>query len=272
MLALGKINTLRINRFVDFGAYVQSGDSPEILMPGKYLPEDCEVDDEVEAFVYKDSEDRWVATTEKPLAYADEFAVLEVKALSNAGVFLEWGITKDLLMPFREQRERSIVGDQVLVYVTIDPKSERLVATEKLHSFFGKATEDLQGQDVEVLPYQQTELGWKVLVNQRYSGMIFHGEIVEPIKRLEPKKGWVKQVRDDGKLDVVLKRKSQDDLQERILAALSKNDGFLPLHDKTDSEVIRKKLHMSKKQFKEAIGRMFKAKVISISKEGITKL
>lgn len=206
MIQLGKYQTLEVVRMVDFGAYLRADDDEkEILLPTRYLPEDSKPGDRLEVFVYNDSEDRLIATTEKPYATVGQFAFLSVSAVNDIGAFLDWGLPKDLLVPFGEQRVRMRRGGIYLVYIYVDDASKRIVASAKIDHFLGNVVPEYKpGQKVSALIYEHTEIGYKAIVDNLHRGIIYSNEIFRPIELEENVTAYVKQVREDGKIDLTL--------------------------------------------------------------------
>ncbi len=273
MEELGLISELPINRFTDFGAYLGMRSGEEVLMPQKYLEGNEKEGDLVEVFVYTDSEDRPVAVTEFPKVILDEFGVLEVKGRASFGAFLDWGLPKDLFIPNSEMAKDLSEGDMVLVRVCIDHKTNRLIGVSKINHFLSKAPEEFStGLPVSGLVYDKTDLGYKVLVEDQFEGLLFSNEVFEPLKIGDRRTVYIKQRREDGKLDLQLLeagRAKYENGAEKILSILEK-EGSLPLHDKSAPEEIKARLGMSKKHFKQSIGQLYKARKILILPDGIT--
>jgi hypothetical protein len=272
MIEIGKYQTMVIRRFVDFGAYLSiPAEDEEVLIPGRYLPDDAHVGDELKVFVYNDSEDRPIATTEHPYATVGEFAYLEVTQVNDVGAFLDFGIPKDLLVPFSEQRIRMRRGGIYLVYVYLDKVTNRIVASSKIDKFLGNVYPDYKpGQRVSALVIDHSEIGYKVIVDNLHKGMIYSNEIFQPIEVEETITAYVKQVRDDGKIDLTLNDKAvrrQGILAERILEYLASSDAT-PIGDKTAPEVIEMIFSCSKKDFKKAVGHLYKERRITIGQDG----
>lgn len=205
MVEIGRFNTLTVVKIVDFGVYLDGGERGEILMPKEYVPANCFPDDEVKAFVYFDSEDRIVATTEHPHVMVGEFAFLKVVALSPVGAFLDWGLRKDLLVPFREQRDPMIEGKSYLVYAYLDKASDRIVASTKIDKYLDQVFPEYEPhEEVEVLIARKSDLGYNVIVNNMHWGLIYNNEIFQPLKIGQKMKGYIKEVREDEKIDVTL--------------------------------------------------------------------
>jgi len=271
-MEIGKYHTLEVGKEVDFGVYLNS-EVGEILLPIKYIPEGLEVGNDIEVFIYRDSEDRIIATTLRPYAELNEFAALEVKDVTDHGAFMEWGLEKDLFVPNREQNSRFIQGNKYVVRVCLDHQTDRLIGTAKLGPFFSAEVEQLEeGQEVDLLIYRKTEVGFMAVINKQFNGLIYNNEIFEPIFIGDEKKGFVKKIREDGKIDLTLNKtgtEAIDDNSQTVLSKLQENDGYLPYHDKSDPEDIKQAFNLSKKAFKKAIGSLYKSKKIIIESEGI---
>lgn len=280
MLKVGQYNTLRVVKEVEFGIYLDGGDAGEILLPAKYIPQGTNVDDEIEVFVYHDSEDRLIATTEEPYIMVGEFAFLETKMTSRVGAFLDWGITaKDLLVPFVEQRATMREGGVYLVYAYLDEMTGRIVASSKVDKFLDNTPPAYSiNQEVEILVVQETELGYKVIVDNKHWGMLYHNEIFSDIELGDFLTGYVKKIREDEKIDISLQPIGykqvieEGGLTDKILEMLESQNGFLPYGDKTDADTIAKVFGCSKKNFKKAIGALYKSSKIDISTNGIKLL
>lgn len=272
MLQLGQFNTLKIARKVDFGVFLSSGDD-EVLLPKKYLTPEMEIDSDVEVFIYKDSEDRTIATTQKPLAVVGEFAYLKVKEVNTFGAFMDWGLEKDLLVPFREQDKLLEAGKSYVVYVYVDTLTKRIAASAKINRYAKNEEIALtENEEVDLLIFKKTDLGYGAIINNLYQGLIYKNEVFTDLQLGDKKKGWIKTIREDGKIDLRLQKvgfELSDEAQEIIMQKLKEKNGFLALHDGSDPQLISKELNMSKKTFKKAIGGLFKFKLIVIEAEGI---
>ncbi|MEX2594252.1 MAG: S1-like domain-containing RNA-binding protein [Anditalea sp.] len=272
MKELGKITSLLINRFTPNGAYLALQESGEILLPQSYLKGNESEGDEIEVFVYTDSEDRPVAVTDTPKALVDEFAVMEVKELAKFGAFMDWGLQKDLFVPKSEMPREMEVGEKHLIRVCVDHQTDRLIGVAKYEDFLLNDTRGFEeGQEVEVLIFDKTNLGYKVLIESSFEGIIYQNETFEDIQIGDRKRAFIKKKRDDGKLDLQLTplgRQKYEEGAEKILASL-KDKKFLPLHDKSSPEEIKQLLGMSKKHFKQSIGQLYKLKRIKLLKNGI---
>jgi predicted RNA-binding protein (virulence factor B family) len=273
MILPGRYNTLRVVKFVDFGVYLDGAEMGEILLPARYVPEECEVDQELEVFIYMDSEDRIIATTEKPYAQVGEFAMLRVNAVNNVGAFLEWGLMKELLVPFREQKMNMVAGRSYLVYVYLDPDSQRIAASAKLEKFLDNVLPEYQtGDEVSLIVESESELGYNAIINHLHRGILYHDELPGPLQKGQQLKAYIKKVREDKKIDLSLYRPGYaqvDGVSQAILDKLKQSGGFLPLTDKSDAAVIFDKFAISKKVFKKAVGFLFKQRLISLEEKGI---
>jgi predicted RNA-binding protein (virulence factor B family) len=268
-----KFNRLHITKIVEFGVYLHGDDLGEILLPMKWVPDNCKPDDEVEVFVYYDSSDRLIATTMKPYAVVGDFAFLKVNAVNNVGAFLDWGLEKDLLLPYREQKYKVEEDNWHVVYVFSDDKG-RIAASTVLEKYIDTDTSELTiGQEVDLLLYAASDLGFKAIINNRYEGVIYANEVFQQLKRGQKLRGYIKYVRDDGKVDLTLYKSGYldkiDELSEKVLSELATAGGFLPLNDKSTPEEIYLTLGMSKKNFKQSIGKLFKLRSITIDDLGI---
>ena len=273
-MIVGKYNTLPVVKEVEFGLYLDGGEKGEILLPRRYMPEAFEIGEELEVFVYLDSEHRPVATTQKPFATVGEFACLKVAWVNNYGAFLDWGLMKDLFVPFREQKIRMAEGDLCLVYVYWDELSQRIVASAKLDKFISTDVPDYQlNEEVDLLIVRQTDLGYKAIINNRHWGMLYHNQLYQPLQKGDRIKGYIKEVRPDGKIDLLpdpAGYEKIDPLARHILEVLDENEGYLPLSDKSPADDIAHYFGCSKKSYKKAIGALFKERKIQIMPDGIS--
>jgi predicted RNA-binding protein (virulence factor B family) len=275
MASIGKVNSLPMIRRTDCGVVFDGGDLGEILMPKRYISEDWNEGDRIELFLMLDSEDRLTAVTDMPIACVDEFALLKVVAVTDIGAFLDWGLPKDLLVPFREQNERLREGQSVLVRIYLDEVSERIAASCKLDRFLDRtSTAYAPGEKVKLIIDEDTDLGYKAIINDRHWGMLYHNEVFQPLTQGQKIDGYIKQVRPDGKVDLSLQEMSSNrfgDLADEIVKQLEANDGFLPITDKSAPEEIYKQFHVSKKAYKRAIGALYKDRRVTFENGG-TKL
>lgn len=272
MINIGKYNTLEVIKEVDFGIYIGDGEV-EILMPTKWVPDDTRVGDMIEAFIFCDSDDRLIATTVEPYATAETFAYLNAKQVNQTGAFLDWGMDKDLLVPFREQANKMEAGKSYVVFVYLDEESDRMVASSKLNRFIEQDEIELEVDDiVELLIYAETDLGFNAIVNDLYRGLIFKNEIYEDISVGDRMKGFIKNIREDNKIDLSLQKRGfelVDDVKWRLLNIIKKNNGFIALNDKSSPEEIKNQLQISKKAFKKAIGALYKERLVKITDKGV---
>lgn len=274
MVKIGDYNKMQVVKTLSFGIYMDMGDGVEILMPTRYVPEGTDVGDEINCFVYLDSEDRLLATTETPYAKVGEFALLKVNSTNQIGAFLDWGVSKELLVPFKEQRVTMEAGRSYLIYIYVDQISERIAGSAKLAKFLDHTPANYNpGEEVDLIIMKQTDLGYKVIINGKHSGMVYHNQIFKPVKVGDKLKGYIKEVREDEKIDVVLQPQGYEkvvgSLENTILELLAENDGFLPYTDKTDPDTIMYEFHCSKKYFKKALGSLYKQHRILLLENGI---
>lgn len=275
MIQLGRYNRLRAVRQTDNGIYLTDREGTrEVLLPNKFIPEaGLEEGQYLRVFIFKDSEDRITATTTEPKIMLNEFACLQVREVNDIGAFLDWGLEKDLLVPFKEQPGRMSVGGWYMVYLFLDEKTERLVASGRYQKFLEKEAIDLkQGQAVDVIIDSPSDLGINVIVNHRYRGLVYENELFEQVERGDERKGFVKAIRPDGKLDITLQRPGYAKVEttaDKLLAKLKANNGFLPFGDKSSPEDIARVFEMSKKTFKMTLGKLFKERKVRIEEDGI---
>jgi uncharacterized protein len=273
MAILGKVNPLKVVKVVDFGVYLDGGSDGEILLPKRYVPEVCEIGDTIPVFIYNDSEDRLIATTETPLVMVGEFAALEVVEVNEVGAFLDWGLMKNLMVPFREQKLKMEEGRRYPVFVFVDFDSKRITASAKIEKFVDESKPELEvGQEVDLLIYKKTDMGWKAVINQQYTGVLYDNEIFQEIHTGESLKGFIKQIRPDDKIDLILNKpgfEKIDDFALKLHALLKEADGFLPFTDKTPADDIYEEFGISKKTFKKAVGDLYKKRQILLEPDGI---
>ncbi len=274
IIELGTINQLQINRVTEPGLYLVPQNEEEcVLLPNAYITSSMQVGDIIEVFIYTDSEDRLVATTLMPYALKDEFGFLEVVDTSKFGAFVNWGLPKDLLVPKNKQKTPFVIGEKRLIRVIEDENTKRLIGVEKITSFLQKETQHFkQNDEVDILLFAKTPMGFKVIVNNNYEGMIFHNEIFEKVKVGDKKKAFIKLVREDGKLDISLQKigaKGDDEALNKVLSLLEKNSGFLPYTSKSDADVITKIFGLSKKNFKAVLTKLISQDKIENVQNGI---
>lgn len=274
MIRIGRHNTLKVTKRVPFGIYLDGGNKwGEILLPTKVVPKNIDVNDTVDVFIYFDSEDKIIATTLSPYAQVGACAFLKVIDVNRVGAFLDWGLDKDLLVPKPEQYRPMEKDKSYIVYVKQDHEG-RIIASSKLDYYLDKTPAPFnQGDEVTLLIAETTELGKKVIINNTHWGLIYSGDIFQTLNYGEKTKGYIKTIRDDGKIDVTLRKMGQDhvrELAQRILTELHNTGGYLPLHDKSPSVDIHQAFGESKKNFKNAIGYLYKRKEITIESNGIS--
>jgi uncharacterized protein len=273
-MEIGKYAVMEVKRFVDFGLYLETEDGQtEVLLPRKYVPDGTKAGDFLDVFIYKDSEDRPVATTLKPYATVGEVAWLKATSVDNIGAFLDWGLAKDILVPFREQKMKMEEGRYYLVYIYVDEVSGRVAASAKLEKFIKNDELDVQpGEEVNLIVGDESPVGIEVIINNKHWGMLYKNEVFRQLHKGHKLNGFIKKIREDNKIDVSLQKQGYDEVEdasEKIKNALSANDGFLPLTDKSNPEEIAAKLQMSKKVFKKAIGALYKQREIALEENGI---
>jgi len=272
---LGVYNELRLDRFTSPGAYLEDEEGNDVLLPTKYVDPSFQIDDMIKVFLYKDSEGRIIATTLTPKILVNQFAFLKIAEVNQYGAFAEWGVEKHLLIPYREQPKPLEEGKHYFIYMYIDEATERLVGTSRIGMYMETVENDeLQADDeVDLMVWEFTELGLKVLVNNRFQGLIFKNELHRRVRMGETLRGFVKTVRPDGKLDIVLERAGYDKIDthaQKLLTMLENNGGFLDLTDKSDPEEIQYRTGWSKKVFKQVVGNLYKQRLISLHENGIT--
>lgn len=272
MIEIGRTYGLQAIKKTEFGFYLDAENLGEILLPTRHAPDSLGVDDIVDVFLYLDSEDRPVATTQAPKAEVGEFAYLEVKDNTPVGAFLDWGLDKDVLVPFAEQHRPMTVGHSYIVFLYLDTK-DRIAATSKIEQIVREdADHDFRAQqEVDLIIANSTELGFKAIVDNSHWGLLYKDEVDQRLSFGQSLDGYIKYVRPDGRIDLSLKSnwEIRDSYTQAIHDYLESNDGFAPLHDKSHPAEIQDALKMSKKQFKKAIGGLYKKQLITIEKDGI---
>ena len=270
---VGKYHDLEVVKRVDFGLYLDA-DGEEILLPTKYVPSNANIGERLRVFVYRDSEDRLIATTLQPAATIGEFAALRVVATSSYGVFLDWGLEKDLFLPFSEQHQRLVVGRTYLVRIMLDHATDRVMASARLEQFLDDNPADAlqEDQEVNLVVWEYTEIGIKAVIENRYQGLLYRNEVFTDLHPGDQLSGFIKKVRDDGKVDVTLRKKGYEEVQDAQTLVFNKllaNGGQLPLTDNSAPEEISKWLGMSKKTFKRAVGGLYKAGKVRLAADAI---
>ncbi|MBF0545052.1 MAG: GntR family transcriptional regulator [Candidatus Riflebacteria bacterium] len=273
MAKLGFFNTLEVVKSLDFGVYLDGEELGEILLPRKQVPENCQIGDFLEVFLYHDTERRLIATIFRPHAALEEVGYLKVSIVNEIGAFLEWGIPKDLFVPFHEQRQEMIKGSSYLVYVYFDEISQRIVGSSKLNKFLKKNKLDLGiGQEVDLIIADRTDAGYKAIVNKKAWGFIYQSDLFKKIFEGQQIKGYIKSVREDGKFDLLLEKpgyEKVEDIANRIFMTLQKHGGFMTVNDDSPAGEIKLLFGISKKTFKKAIGLLFRQRRINFIKSGI---
>ncbi|AXT54990.1 MULTISPECIES: S1-like domain-containing RNA-binding protein [unclassified Aquimarina] len=273
MLKLGEYNTLEFVRERDQGVYLSDDEGNEVLLPNKYVPNQFMIRDEIKVFLYLDHEERIVATTLEPYATVKSFAYLKCTTVSDIGAFMDWGLEKELFIPFREQASKMRIGSWYLVYVYLDEETNRLVGSSKTNAFLDNSLVLLSSYDeVDLIASHPSPYGWNMIVNQKHLGLVYEDEIFQKVTPGDQLKGFVKKVRPDGKIDLTLQRHGYRSIEpnaQQILDELKSSGGFIDLNDKSDPNDIKDVFQLSKKSFKKAIGSLYKAKKIVIEKDGI---
>ena len=273
MIEIGQSHELIAVKQVDFGVYLDAENLGEVLLPKRHVPDDLNFGDKIEVFIYLDSEDRPIATTEKPKAKVGQFAYLKVLDTTSVGAFLDWGLPKDILVPFAEQHRLMEVGHSYIVYLYIDDKDGRIVASSKIDKFLDdERPHDFKPQQrVDLIIANTTELGYKAIIDHSHWGVLYENEVFQRLSFGQYKKGFIKRIRDDNKIDLTLQggQETRDKYAKIILIYLQKQNGFAPVHDKSNPELISRLFGMSKASFKKAIGSLYKQRIITIDKDGI---
>ena len=272
-IELGKFNQLEVVKEVDFGVYLDGGEEGEILLPTRYVPEDCKIGDILNVFLYLDMDERLIATTLTPFVQVGQFACLEVSWVNQYGAFLNWGLMKDLFVPFREQKMKMQVGRKYVVHAHLDEESYRIVASAKVERYLSKdKPEYTAGEEVNILIWQKTDLGFKAIIDNKYSGLLYENEIFSSIETGMELKAFVKQVREDGKVDLILQKpgfEKVDDFAKTLLDYIKEQGGRIHLNDKSPAEDIYDTFGVSKKTFKKGVGDLYKKRLIALHEDGI---
>lgn len=273
MIEIGQSHELIAVKQVDFGVYLDAENLGEVLLPKRHVPDDLNYGDKIEVFIYLDSEDRPIATTEKPKAKVGQFAYLKVVDTNSVGAFLDWGLPKDMLVPFAEQHRPMEVGHSYIVFLYVDEKDGRIVASSKIDKFLDdERPHDFKPQQrVDLIIANTTELGYKAIIDHSHWGVLYEDDVFQRLSFGQYKKGFIKHVRADGKIDLTLQggQETRDKYAKIILIYLQKQNGFAPVHDKSNPELISRLFGMSKGAFKKAIGGLYKQRIITIHKDGI---
>lgn len=273
MIHLGEYNTLEILRNTSVGLFLGDNEGNDVLLPIKYMPEVHEIGDKLEVFCYLDYDERPIATNLVPSISVNEFQLLKVVDVNEFGAFLDWGLEKHLLVPFREQRNKMIEGQWYVVFCYLDKKSNRLVASNKLDKFLSNDELNVKVREkVDLIITRQTDLGWEVIINNIHKGLVYNNEVFKKIAIGDVMAGVIKDIRKDNKIDVSLQPLGEKILEpaaNKIYQILMEKGGFLPLHDKSDPELIKSNLQMSKKTFKKGVGTLYRERKIEIKSDGI---
>lgn len=273
MIEIGKYNELAIIRLIEHGLILCDDEEKEVLLPQAYVTNDMTAGDDLEVFIYVDSEDRIIATTETPKVTLHHFAMLEVVDVNRFGAFLDWGLRKDLLVPFREQTVDMETGKRYIVFLYLDEDTDRLVGSAKIRNILDNDEMELELNDeVEAMIYAKTDLGYKVIINHLHDGLIYQSEVFQPLEIGQSVKAYIKNIREDNKLDISLQRQGYSavsPIAEKILEMLRLEEGFLPVTDKSRPDEIRERFQISKKVFKKALGDLYKKRMIKIETTGI---
>jgi predicted RNA-binding protein (virulence factor B family) len=274
MVNIGQINTLVVVKKVDFGVYLDGKELGDILLPERYVPASCMLEDEIDVFIYLDSEDLLIATTQTPKAMVGECAYLKVIEVNAVGAFLDWGLPKDLLVPYGEQQKPMEVGHSYVVTLYIDEASDRIAASSRLNKFVVDTSPYFKPQQlVELLICERTDLGYKAIVNQAVIGLLFNSDVVKPVSYGDRLEGYVKQVREDNKLDLCLQlvtREALDALSQEILAFIEAQGGVITLTDRSAPEDIAKQFGVSKSSYKKALGKLYQKRLVLIEKKSVS--
>jgi predicted RNA-binding protein (virulence factor B family) len=273
MAEIGRYNTLKVIKEVDFGVYLDGGNGEEILLPKRFVPNGTTNGDELQVFLYHDSDNRVIATTEKPKGIVGDIVMLEVISVTNQGAFLDWGLMKDLFVPLSQQESKMFVGGRYLVMIYIDEQTGRIAATERLWRFIGNDEIIVkEGDLVDLIIYRRTEIGYEVIINNKNIGLLHYNEVFRELEIGDKERGFIKKIREDNKIDVALGEKGYNKVEgeaDKVLRLLKENDGYLPYHDKSAPEEIYEFFGMSKKTFKMTTGALYKQRKIEFTKTGI---
>ncbi|KWS19470.1 GntR family transcriptional regulator [Pseudomonas syringae pv. syringae] len=275
MALIGRYNSLQIVKHTNFGLYLDGAQDGEILLPNRYIPKDVPTEDEdwLNVFIYLDSEDKLLATTEKPKVQVGEFASLKVVEVNSIGVFLDWGLPKDLLLPYSEEKRTLQAGDYCVVHVYLDKHTRRITATARLDRYLDKTPANYSvGQEVDLLVAEATDMGFKAIINNKHWGLIHKNEVFKFMRAGKQEKGYIKEIRSDGNISLSLQpvgAEAASSLNSKILTKLRENNGTLPVSDKSDPQVISGLFGVSKGNFKKAIGALYRQGQIVIHADRI---
>lgn len=274
MVQVGNYNKLKVVKEVDFGVYLDDGSGKEILLPKRFVPADLKIDDELEVFVYHDNDGRLTATTQKPYGVVGDIVMLNVRTETHQGAFLDWGLMKDVFVPISQQDTRMRPDHSYLVMIYIDEMTGRVAATAKFSKHLSNYDLTVKVHDeVDMVVYQKTDLGYKVIINNKHLGLLHHNEVFEELEEGQKLKGFIKNIRPDNKIDVVAGQKGfkkVEDAEDKILRLLKENNNYLPYNDKSDPEEIYNFFGMSKKTFKMTLGTLYKQQKIALTQTGFS--
>lgn len=273
MIKLGETNLLKIIKEVDFGYFLDGDEEGEILLPRDQTQQEYEIDDWIDVFIYLDSEDRMVATTRTPLGRVNQFSFLKVAQVNPVGAFLDWGLSKDVLVPFHEQKKPMEEGKSYLVYIYLDSKSHRITGSSRFDRFLDYYNDEFEeGQKVDILIQAQTDLGYKCIINHTHWGILYQNEVFQRLKIGQQQESYIKKIREDGRIDLCLQKPGYGKIEgiaETIVAKLKSSGGFINVSDKSDPETISQVFGISKKAYKKAIGALYKKRIITLEKGGV---
>jgi len=274
MFKIGEKTTLKVDRIQSPGAFLVDEDDNDVLLPNKYLTDSIEIGDNIDVFIYLDGEERIVATTETPFIELNDFAVLTATSITKYGAFMDWGLEKELLIPFREQKNKIEQGQAYLVYMYFDKQTERLVGSTNLYTHLQDNNHNFKERDqVDLIIWNKTDLGYNVIINKSYLGLIYINEVFKELQSGDRTTGFIKKIREDGKIDASLEKISYKNIEpnaKMIINLLEKSNKFISLNDKSSPEDIKDKLSISKKAFKKSIGLLYKKRIIKIEENGIS--
>ena len=273
MIQLGQINQLAVARITGSGAFLEDEEGNDVLLPGKFMPADLQVDDLLSVFIYKDNEDRLIATTQESMIQVGKVSYLEVKQISKFGAFLFTGVDKDLLVPLKEQRAKMVEGGKYFVYTYIDEQTQRLTGTAKIDKILKENKPEFQqGDEVQIMIWSQSELGFNVIVNRKFMGLIYKNQLYKDVQVGQKMTAYINKVRSDGKLDIRMNQSAYDKVEpssQAVMNYLQDNGGSSRLNDKSSPLLIKRTLGMSKKTFKKALGLLYKQGMIDLLPNGI---
>lgn len=273
MITLGRTNKLIIMREVSVGMYLGDEEGNTVLLPKKFIEPEFRIGDEIDVFIYRDSDDRLIATRYQPYAEVGQFAFLHVSAVNQVGAFMDWGLEKDLFVPFKEQKHKMLEGHPYVVYIYIDEASQRIVASGKINKFINNDQLTVeQGQQVDLLVYNQTDLGFSCIINGKHKGLIYHNDLFTELAVGDEVTGYVKLIRENNLIDLSLQNlgfKHVLSSTDKILEYLKAHDGFMDIHDKSSPDIIERKFEMSKATFKKAVGILYRQRKVTLHEDGV---